>query len=166
MPRVLDGRACASNWIVTLALVAALLVAGCGGDDDGGGRGTGLEGAENTVKDYLRALVDGDGGAACDLLTDGYRTEIVERNKTLADRLGASDCEELVSKLVKRSRRVTFEREPLTKDSIEGIDLKTELRAGDPSDAGDDAATVTGPKRAQAYELEVTGGEWRISRIR
>jgi len=60
----------ARSAIPYLALIAALLVAGCGG---GSGDAPGPDAA---VRDYYRALLRGDGARACSLLTDGLSRDI------------------------------------------------------------------------------------------
>jgi Domain of unknown function (DUF4878) len=57
-------------WIPIVALAAALL-AGCGGDGDSEDTG----GAEDAVRAYFEAVGDGDGEAACALLTEAAQEE-------------------------------------------------------------------------------------------
>src|SRR3954454_21293089 len=59
----------ARSAITSVAVLAALLVAGCGGGSDG-------PGPDAAVRDYYRALMRGDGARACSLLTDGLSRDI------------------------------------------------------------------------------------------
>ena len=152
---------------------ATLALAGCGGDDgDGaaGEAGNGVQGAEKTVKSYLKALVDGDGEAACGYLSDEYRQDIIDRNAEAARQLGATDCESFIRKVTQQATEggadITFEGEPLTNASdVEGLDLKTSVEAN-LSNHEEDTAVVTGPQHEQRYELEVIDGRWTITTIR
>jgi len=80
--------------MLPIALLAsiALALGGCGGDDDGGGGSTAGGGEEEqvrgAVKGYLTAVAEGDGDAACDLLSAASR-ETVER---LAEQVDAEGC--------------------------------------------------------------------------
>jgi hypothetical protein len=146
-------------------IVAVILVAG--GDDDGGGGGDELRGpeAEETVKDYLRGFVDGDGDAACDTLTDDYREEIVDRLEASVEE-DVSDCPELIEALEEQFSTqggLTFEGEELTEDSIEDLDLKSDVEVN--TEGEGESATVTGPNGQQTFELEPVDGEWKISDI-
>jgi hypothetical protein len=152
----------------------ALAVAGCGGggDDSGplSGKPTGKTqrstagdntGARDTVRDYLRALVDGDGSKACSKLTPAYQKSVYDMNKAFAQKAGAKDCAGVVDAATKRSSRTTFEGEPLNKKTVEKIPLKVTVR-----ESGEEQnATVTGAQGLQRYELYTTKGKWAISDI-
>jgi hypothetical protein len=61
----------ARSAITSLAVLAAVVVAGCGG-----GSGPDGSGPDAAVRDYYRALLRGDGARACSLLTDGLSRDI------------------------------------------------------------------------------------------
>jgi hypothetical protein len=154
--------------LLTGATVAAALGAsGCGGDDKPKQGGTqrsnagDVKGAEGTVRDYLRALVDGDGAAACAKLTPDYRKSVFEQNKDFARQAGATDCASLIDAVTKKTPRTTFEGQPLNKKTVGKIPLKTDVRhSGDEQNA-----TVTGTQGLQRYELFTTKGKWAISDV-
>jgi|SRR5918999_3080954 pSer/pThr/pTyr-binding forkhead associated (FHA) protein len=171
-PAAAPGRG-RPGWLVPLlAALGALLVIGgivavilVAGGDDGGGDELDGPGAEETVKEYLRAYVDGDGDAACDQLTDDYQEEIVERNEAFVDE-DVSECPELIEALEERlsgSGGLTFEGEELNDDSIDDLDLKSNVELN--SEGEGESATVEGPEGQQKFELEPVDGEWKISDI-
>jgi len=82
--------------MIPIALLAAtaLAVGGCGGDDDEGGGSTGGGGQEEQVRGavqgYLTAVAEGDGDAACDLLSAASRATVEQ----LAEQVDAEGCVE------------------------------------------------------------------------
>lgn len=156
-------------------LTAAVAVGGCGGDDgidpnnrSGGGdkklqRSTAgdAKGAEGTVRDYLRALVDGNGGEACAKLTPEYQKSVVEQNRDFAAKAGVKDCASLIEAVVKQTPRTTFEGRPLNEKTVDTIPLKATVR----QNGQEQNATVTGTQGLQRYELYTTEGNWAISEV-
>ena len=98
------------------ALLAAMALAGCGGDDPGSGdsstepdSGSAQREVRGAVRAYVSALANGDPDAACAVLTDRAKAAI-------GDFLPSTDrsrrCEEAARRLARRSvplRRVTVE---------------------------------------------------------
>ena len=78
----------ARSAITSLALVAAVVAAGCGG---GSSEGSGTDAA---VRDYYRALLRGDGGRACSLLTDGLSRDIASSRGA---RAAGGSCPEVLA---------------------------------------------------------------------
>ena len=155
--------------ILSLALV---LAAGCGGDDEKKAPTTGgqktqrstagdSKGAEATVRDYLRALVEKDGGKACSQLTPEYQKSVVEQNKDFARKAGAEDCAALIDAVTKEAPRATFEGRPLNEKTVGKLPLKVTVRQS----GEEQNATVTGEQGLQRYELYTTGGDWAIAEI-
>ena len=155
------------------ALLACLsiLATGCGGDKkkpgttggNGSQRSTAgdSKGAESTVRGYLRALVDKDGGDACDKLTPDYQKQVVDQNRDFARQNGVSDCAGLIGAVVKRTPSTTFEGQPLNKETVEKIRLRTTVR----QNGKEQNATVAGRQGLQSFELFTTNGKWAISQI-
>ena len=161
--------------ILALLLVCLLtFAAGCGGDDekksgtDGGGGKKGgrstagdSKGAENTVRDYLRAFVDKDGAAACEKLTPDYQRSIVEQSGDFARKAGAKDCRSLLDAVFKEAPQATFEGQPLNAKTVETLPLQVAVRQS----GEEQNATVTGQQGLQRYELFTQDGRWSIMEI-
>lgn len=156
--------------VLVLIVAAAVALAGCGGDDDGGsGSGGGSagapkrdsKGAENAVREYLRALVEKDGAKACGRLTPDYQRVIVEKNAEFARKNGASTCPELIDAITKTAGPATFEGQPLNAGTIDKIKLESTVRVG----GQEQNATVTGTQGLQRYELITSKGEWMIAEV-
>ena len=153
--------------LILLLVCLLTAAAGCGGgDDDKGGKSQrsnagDAEGAEDTVRDYLRALVDKDGAAACEKLTPEYQRAIVEQNRDFARKAGASDCASLVEAITREAPNATFEGEPLNEDTVDKLPLQVAVRQ-----SGDEQnATVMGQQGLQRYELFTQDGRWSIMEI-
>jgi hypothetical protein len=134
------------------AVLVAIGLAACGGDDDGDvAPAPGAEGAEQRVKEFVKAEFEGDSETACGYIAETLKTEIAET---------FGSCEELVDTIgnVVESDGATFEDVPIQISEIDTLELETELD-------GEDKATVTGPKGRQTYQLEVIDGEWMITFI-
>ena len=157
-----------SRRLTCLGLTAAVALAGpgCGGGEAPKpksqlSREGDRQGAEETVRDYLRALVHGDGAAACDKLTPDYRKSVFAKNEDFARQEGATDCASLIDAVTKRAPRTTFEGQPLNRKTVDKIPLKVRVRR-----SGDEQnATVTGAQGLQSYELYTTKGRWAISDV-
>ena len=154
----------------TLFLILAL--AGCGGDDakkettGGNGKQQAEEGdpkgAETAVRDYLKALIAGDGASACDQLSPEYQKSVVDQNADIIRGNDSRDCPAVVAAIVKSAPRLTFEGNDLKGNgSVDKLDLKISVRI---SGKGQNA-TVTGAQGLQRYELEMRGEDWKIASI-
>ena len=152
---------------LALALAAALPLAACGGDDDKKSGKSQLanegdrSGAEAAVRDYLRALVDKDGSAACAKLTPEYQKSVLEQNAAFVRKRGVDSCPAFIDSVTRVSKSVTFEGKPLNAQSVGKLKLVASVRAG----GEEQNATVTGPAGVQRYELHTTDGKWLIAEI-
>jgi hypothetical protein len=157
-----------SRRLICLGLTAAVTLtgAGCGGGEAPKPKSQlskegDTKGAEGTVRDYLRALVDGDGAGACAKLTPDYRKSVFQQNKDFATQAGAPDCASLIDAVTKKAPRTTFEGQPLNKKTVDKIPLKVSVRLN----GTEQNATVTGAQGLQRYELFTTKGRWSISDV-
>ena len=154
---------------VTAGLVAAAVgLAACGGGDDDNSTGVGSpkregdrKGAENAVRDYLRALIAKNGEQACSHFTPEYQRRIVEKNQEFARQHGADNCAELVSAITATAGPPTFEGQKLNESSIDKLKLVATVRVG----GEEQNATVTGAQGLQRYELHTSGGKWLIAEV-
>jgi hypothetical protein len=143
-----------------LLVCATAALGGCGGDDSDP-REDAAGGAEKTVREYLTALIDKDGAAACSKFTPEYQRSVLEQNDAFAREARARTCGQLIDAITRSSRSVTFEDQPLTKDNVGKVDLETRARQ-----SGEEwNATVTGKRGVQRYELETRDGRWLITKI-
>jgi len=157
--------------VLTVLLISALALAGCGGGDDGGTSGTSdqgapkregdRKGAETAVRDYLRALVDKDGERACSKFTPDYQRSVVEKNADFARKAGTHSCGELIDAITKTAGPPTFEGQPLNSSTVDKIKLQTSVRVG----GKEQNATVTGQQGLQRYELVTDDGKWLIAEV-
>jgi hypothetical protein len=156
-----------SRRLICLGLTAAVALTGAGCGDEAPKPKSQLskegdtKGAEDTVRDYLRALVNGDGAAACDKLTPGYRKSVFQQNEDFAKQARATDCASLIDAVTKKAPRTTFEGQPLNKKTVDKIPLKVSVRLN----GTEQNATVTGAQGLQRYELFTTKGRWSISDV-
>src|SRR5215217_731532 len=158
---------CRTRLAACLLIAAAAPLVGCGGgDDDKTGKAQlsqagDRQGAEDTVRDYLRALVNKDGDAACAKLTPAYRRSVLEQNAEFAKKQHAKTCGELIDAVTRESRTVTFEGQPLNSRTVGKIKLVVSLRQG----GEEQNATVAGTQGLQRYELITGDGKWLIEEI-
>ena len=129
------------SWVI--AVVVAVGLAGCGGDDE-----PDRDSPERTVNSYLTALAEGDGERACEELTPDAQAEL---SGLLATQLGLArlkDCVAMAEQL----------------GDVLGPATAEELLDGDAGDVRVDGATATasppgGPARIR---LVRRGGDWQI----
>jgi hypothetical protein len=154
-------------WLLLLVVLVAAPLASCGGDDGDRPGKTQLsnegdrKGAEKAVRDYLRALVDKDGDAACNKLTPEYQKAVVKQNAAFARQTKVSTCAELIDTLTQNAPSVLFEGQKLTKQNVDTIKLVTTVRSG----GEEQNATVTGAQGLQRYELVTSDDKWLITEI-
>jgi hypothetical protein len=125
----------------TVLLAAlALLIAGCGGSDP-----------DEAVREYLDAIVDQDGEAACEQLTDELRTDIEDAPAVRATGRSCADVMELAAGL----------NPDLGADDVEDLDIEVE------EDGDQASATFENPLvgREETIDLVEVDGEWRISTL-
>ena len=154
---------------VTAGLVgAAVALAACGGGDDdktSGGWSPKQEGdrkgAENAVRDYLRALAAKNGAEACSHFTPEYQRTVVEKNKEFARQHGADNCAELISAITAEAGPPTFEGQKLNASTVDKLKLVATVRVG----GEEQNATVTGAQGLQRYELHTSDGKWLIAEV-
>ena len=111
-----------------------LVLAACGDEDD-------TEGAQEAAERYVEALQEGDGEAACDVLTSGAVDELEDRANApcpdaITDALGAQSADDLSG-----------------------------LRVAEVN-AAEDVATATivgGPSGQFTTELKREDGDWRLA---
>ena len=160
----------AIHLLAVIAAALVLAVSGCGGDDDddgGGGNGgdeaaetqpetgttpapeeeDGAAGgdaaaAEQTVRDYIDGVVEGDAGKVCDLFTDETREEL--------EALGG--CEEFFGEFLQ----------------VVSDEQKEELRSADPEvEVDGNRATATIPSLEgdgeETITLQKVDGEWKFA---
>ena len=155
------------RFVLVLIVVAAVAFAGCGGEDDGGS-GNGAvapkrdsKGAENAVREYLRALVEKDGAKACGQFTLAYQRSILEQNSEFATKNKITTCPALIDAITKTAGPATFEGQPLNAATVDKIKLESTVRVG----GKEQNATVTGTQGLQRYELITSDGEWMIAEV-
>ena len=144
--------------LAVIALLCALGLSACGGDDAGEQR---QGDAESTVRSYLAALVAKDGRAACSKFTPEYQRSVVSQNADFARERNIRECAPLIDAVTETTPSITFERKPLTRDNGDEIKFKTTVRKS----GEEHNATVTGQAGTQRYELETRDGRWLISGI-
>lgn len=143
-----------------LLLCATAALGGCGGDDTDP-REDAAGDAEKTVREYLTALLDKDGAAACSKFAPQYQRSVLEQNESFARESRARTCAQLIDAITRSSPSVRFEDQPLTKDNVGKLDLETRARQ-----SGEEwNATVTGKRGVQRYELQTRDGKWLITKI-
>ena len=99
------------------ACLAAVVLAGCGGDESGSGEtatepqpGSAQRGVREAVKEYVDALAGADPAGACEVLTDRAKAAIKE---FLPSTDTSATCEEVAKRLARQSvplRRVKVDR--------------------------------------------------------
>lgn len=152
--------------VVVLGLIA---LDGCGGDDEGGGTPSrapgetqadeaatpGRDTAEQsptrsdrqavreTVRKYLQAIGNGDGAAACDVLTEESAARVPAQVKGFSEEVQGDTCDETITAFS------AFYGESLDNPKVMNIKVSG------------DKATAVGPLDEQA-KLVKLDGEWKI----
>ena len=126
-----------------IAVVVALGLAGCGGDDEPEG-----DSPERTVRTYLSALAEGDGERACEELTTKGQAELSERVATQLGLARLKDCVAMTEQLSDVLPETTAE-ELLEPDA-------GEVKVDGPK------ATASPPGGPVRMRLVRRGGDWLI----
>lgn len=139
--------------------LAALGVAGCGGDDDfEPGLKPGAEGIIAVIETYAAGLADGDGPRACSLMSKPAQQALIDRSG------GDGNC----------LAAITATAEELPDDAITAL---RELEVGDITGAETTSAsasvTLTGPGADAArealggvtFQMSVTDARWGIESV-
>jgi hypothetical protein len=127
-----------------LGLALAVLVlarAGCGGSQP-----------DEVVRDYFVAIVERDGAAACDQLSEELRADIERAPAARASGRGCAEVMELAAAL----------NPGLEPAQVEDLDVRVE-------EDGDEAvARLRNPlvRRREALDLVKEGGDWKIATLR
>jgi Domain of unknown function (DUF4878) len=127
--------------VSTVLLAAlALLFAGCGGSDP-----------EEAVRTYFEAIVEQDGQAACDQLTEELRAEIEGAPAVSATGRTCADVMELAAGL----------NPDLSADDVDDLDIEVE------EDGEQATATLENPLagREETIDMVEVDGEWKISTL-
>jgi hypothetical protein len=129
--------------LATLVVVLALLAAGCGGGS----------GPDDVVRDYFTAIVEQDGAAACDQLTEELRRDIEGAPAAGASGRSCADVMELAAGL----------NPGLSAEDVEDLDIEVEEEEG-----GDEAvASLQNPLsgRQETIDLVEVDGDWKIATL-
>jgi hypothetical protein len=139
------GRVLAALASVVLAAAGA----GCGGGDDPDVSSPGADEAEQTVRDFLSASLEGDGESACALLDD----------QALAGVEQSFSCEDLIDAVSQRAEqgKTEFDGVPIDASNVDELELQSTVSEDER------AASVTGPTGKQTVSLTLLNGEWVIT---
>jgi hypothetical protein len=132
---------------IALLAIAAMGVAGCGGDDSGGG-GDDESQIRDVVSNYAVAIADKDGDTACGFLTESARKAV----ESAGEALDANGCAEVMEK-------ATAEASDDERDQLKDIEVTSVKIDGDRATVQVKAAGETGDPSTLVKE----DGEWRIA---
>jgi hypothetical protein len=138
--RLIDAAGAFAGASAVALAALALLIAGCGGSDP-----------DEPVRAYLEAIVEQDGEAACDQLSDELRADIERAPAARATGRTCPDVMELAAGL----------NPDLSTEDVEDLEIEVE-------EEGDEAtATLENPLagREETIDLVEADGEWRISTL-
>jgi hypothetical protein len=124
---------------------AALLAAGCGGDDASAERQV-----RDTVSGYFTSLSSRDFPAACSALSPSFRRELAAYAVRAFPDLGSTECEPIASRIA-------------AANGERAVELQRRVRVGEVSLDGDRATARLGP--GQSAELRRVDGAWLIDAI-
>jgi hypothetical protein len=128
---------------VAIAAAAALVVAGCGGDDD-----TAPHDVASTARTYLRSFAAGDPATACSLLTLPARRRLVVRVRAVAP---ARDCPDAI-------RRVRAAAGPVPMSALRATKV-----SGVKVDGRRATAVLKSGSGTQTARFTKLGGRWRLA---
>jgi hypothetical protein len=131
---------------LALLATAAMGVAGCGGDDSGGGDDESQ--IRDTVTSYAAAIADKDGDKACGFLTESARKQV----ESAGEAIDADGCAEVMEK-------VTEEASDDDRDQLKDIEVTSVKIDGDRATVQVKAAGETGDPSTVVKE----DGEWKIA---
>jgi hypothetical protein len=126
---------------LVLSVLAALVIAGCGGGKSSPKHASDAQAVSKVVKRYLSALAAGDGDVACGLMTKSYQDKLVSGSP--------SNC-------AKTFDTLAYQLDASEKATLTGAKITSAKVTGDRA-----RVRVKGQKGAAA--LTKTGGVWLIS---
>jgi hypothetical protein len=121
-------------------LLAAIGLAACGGDDDGGGQGP-----DEVVRDYLVAATQGDEAKACGHLTDGAQRAVTQQS-------GAQDCEAAFQRLAAQVNEPAKQKAMTTRLTTQESGNTAKVTYDQPAGGGENTIA-----------LIKQDGDWKIS---
>ena len=143
---------------VIAVLGVAVLIGGCGGDDEGD-EGGDEAAAVATVEDFYAAITEGDGEAACSTLTEDGRAQLEGGATGLAEGTTCEDAIEQVAGLFNEETLQAISEVEPTVTAISGTTATVEATSFNQTAAGDDA-------ELEEETVEITmlkeGDEWKI----
>jgi hypothetical protein len=134
-----------SSIAVAANALALVFVAGCGGSDESD--------AADVAKDYLTATIEGDGGVACELLSEDARAFVEASAPAEIAGEGAS-CEEVIGAI---GASISEEEVEVGKELLADIDDEDVTIDGDTAEVSVTAATNV------PITLERDGDDWLIT---
>ena len=127
-----------------LLTAAALVAAGCGGDDE-------TSSPAGAVRAYNDAVADGDGERACGILDEAAQEEL--RQATQGDARGS--CQQIIDLL-------SAFYDDATKDRLRDAEVEAATEGDRAAARLRSPAGFGGPDREQTIELRRVDGEWKI----
>ena len=152
------GLVAAVLSLLAVALFTIGLLSGGSGDSRD------IEGAEATVKEYLGALVEGEGEEACAVLAPGPRRQLASGpgSRQFATTGSCEDFVEAQAAAIANSPggSITYDGARLTESNVDDIELRTSI------DLTRGLATVRGPGGREPFGLRYDEDEgWRIVQL-
>jgi uncharacterized protein YgiB involved in biofilm formation len=134
------GRRARRLGLAACGALACAALAACGSSDS--------DGVRDTVRSYLQAVLDGDGKAACGLLSADASRAFVQQ---VASRTNTHDC------------ATAFSREAATLTSSQKAVYRSAVLQQVTVTGADATATVKFSDTTTKISLSKVGGDWRIT---